>query len=155
DLEAYEVKVRTPLRGSYRGNEVLSMPPISSGGVALLEMLNVLEGYDLAAKGFGAASGVRLVAEAMRRAYADRARYLGDPEFNPGMPVARLTSKEYAAELRKTIPARLASKSSPASFAWPRESHETTHVSVVDKERGAVSLTYTLEDSYGVKITVP
>jgi gamma-glutamyltranspeptidase/glutathione hydrolase len=155
DLQAYEVKIRAPLKGSYRGNEVLSMPPISSGGVALIEMLNVLEGYDLGAKGFGAASGVHLVAEAMRRAYADRARYLGDPEFNPAMPVARLVSKEYAAELRKTIPPRRASKSAPASFTWPAESHETTHISVVDRERNAVSLTYTLEDGYGVKIVVP
>jgi gamma-glutamyltranspeptidase/glutathione hydrolase len=155
DLEAYDVKVRSPLKGSYRGHDVLSMPPISSGGTALIEMLNVLEGYDLGAKGFGAASGVHLVAEAMRRAYADRAKYLGDPEFNPQMPIARLTSKEYAAELRKTIAPRRASKSSPASFTWPKESHETTQVSAVDRERNAVSLTYTLEDSYGVKIVVP
>ena len=155
DLEAYDVKVRAPLKGTYRGNEVLSMPPVSSGGTALIEMLNVLEGYDLAAKGFASAAGVHLVAESMRRAFADRARYLGDPEFNPRMPVARLTSKEYAARLRRTIRPRLASRSSPASFEWPKESHETTHVSVVDKERNAVSLSYTLEDSYGAKIVVP
>jgi len=155
DLEAYDVKVRAPLRGTYRGHEVLSMPPVSSGGTALIEMLNILEGYDLAAKGFGSASGVHLVAEAMRRAYADRARHLGDPESNPKLPIARLTSKEYAATLRRTILPKLASRSSPASFEWPKESHETTQVSAVDKERNAVSLTYTLEDSYGVKIVVP
>jgi gamma-glutamyltranspeptidase / glutathione hydrolase len=155
DLEAYEVKVRAPLLGHYRGHEVLSMPPPSSGGTALIEMLNVLEGYDLAAKGFGAASGVHLVVEAMRRAYADRARYLGDPESNPDQPVARLISKEYAAELRKTIALRRASRSSPESFTWPRESRETTQVSVVDGKRNAVSLTYTLEDSYGARIVVP
>jgi gamma-glutamyltranspeptidase/glutathione hydrolase len=155
DLEHYEVKIRVPLKGSYRGYEVLSMPPVSSGGTALLEMLNVLEGYDLAAKGFGSANTVHLVVEAMRRAFADRARYLGDPEWNPSLPIARLTSKEYAATLRQTIAARRASKSTPASFEWPRESHETTHVSVVDKDRNAVALTYTLEDSYGVKIVVP
>jgi gamma-glutamyltranspeptidase/glutathione hydrolase len=155
DLEAYDVKIRAPLKGSYRGHEVLGMPPISSGGVALVEMLNVLEGYDLAAKGFGAASGVHLVVEAMRRAYADRAKHLGDPEFNHEIPVAKLTSKEYAAELRKTILPRHASKSSPDSFTWPRESNETTHVSVVDRERNAVALTYTLEDGYGSRIVVP
>ena len=155
DLRSYSPKKREPLHGRYRGYEVLGMPPISSGGVALLEMLNVLEGYDLAARGFGSAAYVHLTAEAMRRAFADRARHLGDPEFNPAMPVARLISKEYAAEVRKTIRDGRASKSSPASFEWPREHAETTHLSVVDKDRDAVSLTYTLEDGYGSKIVVP
>jgi gamma-glutamyltranspeptidase/glutathione hydrolase len=131
------------------------MPPISSGGVALLEMLNVLEGYDLKAWGFRSAATVHVVAEAMRRAYADRARYLGDPEFNPQLPVARLISKEYAAQQRRTISAERASPSSPERFEWPAESDETTHLSVVDGARNAVALTYTLEDSYGVKIVVP
>ena len=81
----------------YRGYDVLAMPPISSGGTALLEMLNVLEGYDLKAKGFGSADTVHLMAETMRRAFADRARHLGDPEANPDMPIARLISKDYAA----------------------------------------------------------
>src|SRR5262249_56591350 len=92
DLEAYQAKRRTPLRGTYRGYDVLAMPPISSGGTALLEMLNVLEGWELKAKGFGSADTVHLMAETMRRAYADRARYLGDPEFNEHMPIARLIS---------------------------------------------------------------
>jgi len=91
----------------------------------------------------------------MRRAYADRARYLGDPEFNPRMPVERLTSKEYAAELRQTIRAERASPSAPERFEWPAESGETTHLSVVDAARNAVALTYTLEDSFGVKLVVP
>jgi gamma-glutamyltranspeptidase / glutathione hydrolase len=155
DLAAYAPKKRTPVRGTYRGYEVLSMPPPSSGGIALIEMLNVLEGYDLKATGPGSAATVHLVVEAMRRAFADRARHIGDPDFNPELPLARLTSKEYAADLRKTIRKSQASKSSPDSFEWPRESPETTHLSVVDAQRNAVSLTYTLEDSYGSKIVVP
>lgn len=95
------------------------------------------------------------MAEAMRRAYSDRARYLGDPDFNPTMPIDRLTSKEYAVELRQTIRPDKASVSSPESFVWPKESSETTHFSVVDEERNAVSLTYTLEYGYGSAIVVP
>ncbi len=155
DLEAYKPEKRTPIRGTYRGYEILSMPPISSGGTALVEMLNILEGYDLGASGSGSARTVHLMVEAMRRAYADRARYLGDPAFNPQMPVTRLTSKDYAADLRKTISLEHASVSSPSSFTWPAESDETTHLSVVDADRNAVSLTYTLEGGYGSMITVP
>jgi gamma-glutamyltranspeptidase/glutathione hydrolase len=155
DLKAYVPRRREVLRGTYRGYEVLTMPPASSGGACLLEMLNVLEGYDLAAKGFGSAATVHLITEAMRRAFADRARYLGDPEFNPGMPLARLISKEYATALRRTIRADRASTSSPQSFEWPAQSPQTTHLSVVDADRNAVALTYTLEESYGVKAVVP
>src|SRR5262249_40412581 len=122
---------------------------------ALLQMLNVVEGYDLGARGFGSAAYVHSVAEAMRRAFADRARYLGDPVANPVMPVSRLISKEYAAELRRTIRDDHASRSSPSTFEWPAESAETTHLSVVDKDRNAVSMTYTLEDAYGSNIVVP
>jgi len=148
DLAAYRAVRRAPVRGTYRGYEVLSMPPISSGGAALVEMLNVLEGYDLKERGFGGAAAVHVVAEAMRRAFADRARYMGDPAFNPGLAavVERLTSKEYAQELRRTIRDDRASKSSPGAFSWPAESAQTTHVSVVDDARGAASLTYTLEE---------
>jgi gamma-glutamyltranspeptidase / glutathione hydrolase len=155
DLKAYQPKTRVPLRGSYRGYDVISMPPISSGGTALMEMLNILEGYDLTKTGFGSADTIHLMTEAMRRAYADRARYLGDPDFVPDMPIDRLISKGYAAELRKGIDPARASKSSPESFTWPTESHETTHVSVVDKHRNAVALTYTLEYGYGSRIVVP
>src|SRR5205085_8881732 len=109
DLAAYQPRRREPLRGSYRGYEVLAMPPVSSGGTALLEMLNLLEGYDLKARGFGSADTVHLMAESMRRAYADRARYLGDPEANPNLPIARLVSKEYARSLRETISEKKAS----------------------------------------------
>jgi gamma-glutamyltranspeptidase/glutathione hydrolase len=155
DLKAYTPRRREVLRGTYRGYEVLTVPPASSGGACLLEMLNVLEGYDLAAKGFGSAATVHLITEVMRRAFADRARYLGDPEFNPGMPIARLISKEYATALRRTIRADRASTSSPQSFEWPAQSTQTTHFSVVDADRNAVALTYTLEDAYGVKAVVP
>ena len=155
DLKAYRPVKRVPLLGRYRGYDLLVMPPISSGGTALLELLNILEGYDLKAKGFGSADTVHLMAEAMRRAFADRARYLGDPEANPGMPIARLISTDYARTLRATIDEKKASTSSPSTFEWPAESHETTHLSVIDAERNAVSLTYTLEDSYGAKIVVP
>ena len=154
DLAAYRPKARTPLRATYRGFEVVSMPPVSSGGVVLVEMLNILEGYDLGAWGFGSADVVHHMAEAMRRAYADRARYLGDPDFNPQMPIERLTSKGYAADLRRTINPIRASVSSPSRFDWPTESAETTHLSVVDAARNAVALTYTLEYGYGSRSVV-
>ena len=155
DLAAYRAKRREPVRGTYRGYEVISAPPPSSAGVALVEMLNVLEGYDLAKSGFGSADTIHLAAEAMRRAYADRARFLADPDFEHDMPIARLTSKEYAADLRKTISPAHASPSSPSRFEWPHESAETTHVSAVDAGGNAVSMTYTLEDGYGSKRVVP
>ena len=155
DLRAYRAKRREPIRGTYRGYEIVSMPPPSSGGIALVEMLNILEGYDLKSKGFGSAEAIHLMAESMRRAYADRAQHLADPDFTPAMPIGRLISKEYAAELRKTIDPAHASKSSPTSFAWPTESNETTHFSIVDEQRNAVSMTYTLEAGYGSKVVVP
>ena len=154
DLKNYQAKKREPVRGTYRGFEILSMPPPSSGGTALVEMLNVLEGYDLKASGFGSADTVHLIAESMRRAYADRALYLGDADFNPPLPIDRLTSKAYAATLRSTISRSRASTSSPTSFTWPAESNETTHLSIVDEERNAVAMTFTLEASYGSKIVV-
>jgi len=134
---------------------VITMPPASSGGTALLQMLNVLEGYGMAAFGAGSAATLHHATEAMRRAFADRARHLGDPEFNPEMPIARLVSKEYAAGLRRTIHADRASVSSPGSFEWTAEGDETTHLSVVDAQRNAVALTYTLEYGYGSRIVVP
>jgi gamma-glutamyltranspeptidase/glutathione hydrolase len=155
DLAAYQAKKRTPNRSTYRGYDVLSMPPASSGGVTLIQMLNVLEGFDLRASGVGSAQTIHLVAESMRRAYADRGLHLGDPEFNPQMPIDRLISKDYAARVRATINHERASQSSPTTFSWPAEGSETTHLSVVDEQRNAVSMTYTLEAGYGSKITVP
>ena len=155
DLADYEPVRRAPIRGTYRGHGIISMPPISSGGTALIEMLNILEGFDLRASGYGSAQTVHVMVEAMRRAYADRARYLGDPAFNPTMPIERLISKGHADLLRQSIRSSRASRSSPESFEWPAEGDETTHLSVVDAARNAVSLTYTLEQGYGSKIVVP
>jgi gamma-glutamyltranspeptidase/glutathione hydrolase len=155
DLKHYAAVRRAPVIGTYRGYEIVSMPPPSSGGIGLIEMLNVLEGYDVKALGFYSAAEIHLIAETMKRSYADRAHYLGDPDFNRDMPLTRLTSKDYASELRKTIDPNRAAKPSPASFAWPHESDETTHISVVDANHNALSMTYTLEQGYGVKIVVP
>jgi gamma-glutamyltranspeptidase/glutathione hydrolase len=154
DLKRYTAVRRTPLRGTYRGHDVIAMPPPTSGGVALIEMLNVLEGFDLRAMGALSPTAVHVLTESMRRAYADRARFLGDPDVNRDMPVARLISKEYARQLRATIDLERASVSRPSTFDWPRESDETTHISIVDPRQNAVAMTYTLEDSYGVKAVV-
>jgi gamma-glutamyltranspeptidase/glutathione hydrolase len=130
------------------------MPPPSSGGVALLTMLNILEGYDVAGMGHNTSPYLHHVAEAMRRAFRDRAEYVADPDF-VDVPVQRLTSKEHAAELRRTIDPRHASVSSPSDVAQGYESTETTHYSVVDGDGMAVSVTYTLEGGYGVGVVVP
>ncbi|MEQ8486492.1 MAG: gamma-glutamyltransferase [Pseudomonadales bacterium] len=155
DLAGYRAAKREPIRGTYRGYGILSMPPPSSGGTTLVEMLNILEGYDVGALGFGTTATLHRMVESMRRAYADRARFLGDPDFNPDLPVERLVSKAYADELRASIDPEKASVSVPGQFEWPVESLETTHFSVVDKDRNAVSLTYTLEWGYGSGIVVP
>lgn len=155
DLKAYQAKKRVPVTGTYRGYEVISMPPSSSGGVAIIQALNVLEGFDLGSLGFGSAQAIHLMTEAMRRSFADRARHLADSDFVPDIPIERLTSKAYAQELRRTIARDRASVSSPSSFEWPHESDETTQISVVDAAQNAVSITYTLEQGFGVKIVVP
>ena len=154
DLEQYEAVEREPIRGNYRGYEIVSMPPPSSGGVILVEMLNILEGYDLIEIGHNSALYLHLLTESMRRAYADRANYLGDPDFNENMPLERLTSKEHAANLRGTISLSHKSESDPALFAQAYESDQTTHFSVVDGDGNMVSLTYTLEWGYGSHIVV-
>jgi len=155
DLRAYRPRWREPLRGSYRGVEVLAAPPPSSGGQVLIEALNMLEGYDLKASGAASVTTVHLAAEALRRAFADRAQFLGDPGFNADLPLARLLSKAHAASLRATIRADRASTSAPDRFTWPVDRPDTTHLSVLDRKGNAVSLTYTLEDSYGLKRIVP
>jgi gamma-glutamyltranspeptidase/glutathione hydrolase len=152
DLAAYQARERKPLRGLYRGYEIISMCPPSSGGTALLEMLNILEGYDLKSFGHNSAQYLHVITEAMRRAFADRARYLGDPDFNPEMPIEKLISKSYAEELRKGISLTRASKSDPSKFNEIYESSQTTHYSVVDAEGNAVVVTYTLEYGYGSHI---
>ncbi len=154
DLAKYEAIEREPIRGSYRGYEIISMPPPSSGGVVLVEMLNILEGFDLKAMGHNSAQYLHVVTESMRRAYADRAEFLGDPDFNEGMPLAQLMDKDYAAELRETIDMDRKSESDPENFANIYESEETTHFSIVDKDGNMVSMTYTLEFGYGSGIVV-
>lgn len=154
DLELYQPVEREPIRGNYRGYEIVSMPPPSSGGVALVQMLNILEGYDLSAMGHNSSAYLHVLTESMRRAYADRAEHLGDPDFNEGMPLERLMDKDYAAKLRATIDMAKADVSDPTKFAEPYESEETTHFSVVDREGNMVSMTYTLEYGYGSAMVV-
>lgn len=157
DLKNYQAQEMEPIRGTYRGYEIIGMPPPSSGGIAVVEMLNILEGYDLKAFGLNSAESLHLLTEAMRRAFADRALFLGDPDFNPDIPLNKLISKSYARDLRQSIMLKKASISDSANFNKAQlqyESPETTHISVVDKEGNAVSMTYTLEQSYGSKMLV-
>jgi len=155
DLKAYQAKKRGVVKGTYRGYDVYGMPPPSSGGTAVVQMLNVLEGYDLKANGYGSAKNIHLTAEAMRRAFADRARYLADPDFEKDIPLPMLISKDYATAQRKSINPDKASKSATNSFTFTNESPETTHLSIVDAKRNAVAMTYTLEAGYGSKIIAP
>ncbi|WP_243384192.1 gamma-glutamyltransferase [Geothrix alkalitolerans] len=155
DLRGYRPVRREPLRGTYRGFELLAAPPPSSGGQVLIESLNILEGFDLKAAGSGSPAAVHLGAEALRRAFADRAQFLGDPASAGDIPLARLLSKAYAAELRATIRPDRASASDPSRFTWEPDRPHTTHLSVLDRAGNAVSLTYTLEESYGLKRIVP
>jgi gamma-glutamyltranspeptidase/glutathione hydrolase len=151
DLAGYKPVIRTPVTGSYRGYGIASMPPPSSGGVHLIEILNILEGFDLGKEGGQSAEQIHLMAAAMQQAYADRARFLGDPD-RVRIPVAGLTSKAYAAAIRKLIdpnkarPADAVSAGDPLPF----EPDQTTHFSVVDSEGNAVANTYTLNFSYGL-----
>src|SRR5690606_9204923 len=154
DLARYQAKEQPPIHGTYRGYDIISMAPPSSGGIALVEMLNILEGYDLRAMGHNSAEYIHHLVEAMRRAYRDRARYVADTDF-ADVPIERLTSKAYAVELRATIDPARATPSSPEDVELVAESMETTHYSVVDANGMAVSVTYTLEARYGSKITVP
>ena len=170
DLAHYEVKEREPIRGTYRGYDIISAPPPSSGGIALLETLNILEGYDLAKYGNRSAEAIHLTAEAFRRAFFDRAEFLGDPDFSK-IPVAQLIDKRYAAGWRESIDPEHASVSKdlhrPAVFneleryalshpmhaSFVHEPQNTTHYSVVDAAGSAVSVTTTLNDSLGSRVT--
>jgi gamma-glutamyltranspeptidase/glutathione hydrolase len=148
DMKNYRAVLREPIRGTYRGYDIISMPPPSSGGVHLIEMLNILEGYDLAK--LSREESLHIIAEAMKRAYADRATFMGDPDAVK-MPVAGLISKKYAAALRAQIGQRATPSSeirsgNPADF----EGQNTTHFSVIDRDGNAVSNTYTLNFSYGL-----
>jgi gamma-glutamyltranspeptidase / glutathione hydrolase len=151
DLAQYQAKLRKPLVGHFRGHTILSAPPPSSGGIGLLEMLNILEPLDLGEP--DSYASMHLLIEAMRRAYADRAAYLGDADF-VAVPVAGLTSKVYAARLREQILASKPDAPVQAGRPQPEESSATTHYSVVDSEGNAVSNTYTLNAGYGSGVTV-
>jgi len=157
DLAAYEAKERAPVTGTFRGYDIAAMPPPSSGGVAMIEMLNMLEAYDLKAKGAASAEAKHLEIEAMRRAYLDRARFLGDPDFVQ-MPLTTLLSKEHARELAASIHADKASSSLELGkdivTTSAQEPDETTHFSVIDRDGMAVSNTYTLEGGYGSRVVV-
>ncbi|MCL1068763.1 gamma-glutamyltransferase [Shewanella olleyana] len=150
DLTNYTVIEREPVRGSYRGYEVVSMPPPSSGGIHIIEMLNVLENYPIQKLGHNTAQTLHLMTETMKHAYADRSEYLGDPDFNP-VPVNELTSQKYADSIAKKIAYNKATPSAEikAGDIAPYESNQTTHYSVVDQWGNAVSNTYTLNFSYG------
>ncbi len=157
DLVGYEAVEMEPVTGTYRGYDIVAMPPPSSGGAAIVEMLNIVEGFDLKEMGHNSALSLHVLTESMRRAFADRALHLGDPDFNPDMPLEKITSKEYADQLRETIDLENASVSDSANFSMAHfrpESPETTHLSVVDKDGNAVSMTYTLESSYGSRMVV-
>ena len=150
DLKNYKVVEREPVRGEYRGYEVVSMPPPSSGGVHIIEMLNVLQQFPIDKLGHNTAQTIHLMAETMKYAYSDRSEYLGDPDFYK-VPVRALTSKDYAQKIASQIAMNKATPSAeikPGKLA-PYESDQTTHFSVVDKWGNAVSNTYTLNFSYG------
>ncbi len=148
DLRSYQPVIREPVRGTYRGYDIISMPLPSSGGVVLLEMLNILEGFPMSDMKQGSAPSLHVMIEAMKRAYADRARYLGDPAF-VNAPISTLIAKDYAARQRASIDL---DRATPATqvLTPPREGSNTTHFSVVDSSGNAVSNTYTLNFPYGV-----
>jgi gamma-glutamyltranspeptidase/glutathione hydrolase len=157
DLAIYQVKDRKPLTGSYRQYEILAPPPPSSGGIALLEALNILQGYDLASLGDRSPASMHLILEAFRRAFYDRTSFLGDPDF-VSMPTMQLLNKDYAAAWRKGISMTSATPSNtlarPPGFIPGSESKQTTHFSVLDQAGNAVSVTYTLNNSFGSGATV-
>lgn len=155
DLEDYLPIVREAIHGTYRGYEIISMPPPSSGGVTLIQLLNILEAYPMNQYGWNSSRYAHRIVEAERRAYADRAEYLGDPAF-VHMPITTLISKEYAAGRRASIDTLRASKSDTVTHGTvpPYESPQTTHYSVADSLGNCVSVTTTLNDSYGCKVVV-
>ena len=155
DLKNYVAKERQPLRGTYRGHEIVSMPPPSSGGMVMFQTLNILEGYDLRALGSNTASKYHLYIEASRRAFADRSEFMADPDF-ANVPVEKLIDKKYAAGRRSVIEPTRASKSQnvrPGEVPII-EPMETTHYTVVDKDGSVVSNTYTINDLYGSRVTI-
>ena len=155
DLKNYRAKERTPLRGSYRGHEIIAMPPPSSGGVVMLEVLNILEGYDVRKMQANSSAKYHVIAEAMRRAFADRAEYLADPDF-ADVPASRLIDKKYAEARRTSILTTRASSSRDVGHGpvTAGEPMDTTHYTVVDRDGMVVSNTYTINDLYGSRVTI-
>ncbi|MCK5392117.1 MAG: gamma-glutamyltransferase [Deltaproteobacteria bacterium] len=156
DLKSYKAVTRKPVQGEYRGYKIYSMPPPSSGGVHVIQMLNILEQFPLSSFGHNTAKTIHILAEAMKYAYADRSKHLGDPDFSP-IPVSELTSKKYAKFIKDKIDTEKITPSrdiSPGNLNL-QEGNNTTHFSVMDRYGNAVSNTYTLNFSYGSKITVP
>ncbi len=157
DLAKYEPVIREPIKGNYRGYQIYSMPPPSSGGIHLVQMLNILEDFPIRDWGHNTAKTIHLMVETMKLAYADRSKFLGDPDF-VDVPTNQLISKEYAEVLRDKIDTQWATPSQEIAPGNPygiSESNETTHYSVMDKEGNIVSNTYTLNFSYGTGLTVP
>lgn len=155
DLSKYEAVERKALKGSYKEYEIIAMPPPSSGGVAVIEMLNLMEQANFDSIPFNSTAYVHLVAEVMRRAFADRAEHLGDPDFNLEMPLDKLTSKEFAKMRYNNIDFNKASISDYSKFGQLYDGKSTTHLSVIDKHGNAVSLTYTIEQTYGSGLGSP
>lgn len=155
DFADYRITQTKPVSCAYRGYEVISSPPPSSGGTTLCETLNILEGYDLAQMGFNSAASIHSITEALRHAFLDRNTWLGDPDF-VNNPLDKLLSKDYAAEIRKTIPANQAAHSQQVlPGVFPHEKPETTHYSVVDKQGNAVSTTFTINGRFGAVVIAP
>ena len=149
DLIKYKSTERIPVRGNYRGFEVFSMPPPSSGGITLISMLNILENEDFKKIKLNSTMFIHLLVETMKIGFYNRAKYLGDPDFNPNIPIDSLLSKKYSKIMFKSINKKKASKSDPNVLNKNSESDQTTHISVIDKDGSSVSLTYTLEESFG------
>ena len=155
DLTAYQVKLREPVKGSYRGYEIISSPPASSGGIHVIELLNIMENFDLKNMPYNSADYWHAWAEAMKLVYADRAAYLGDADFVK-VPVKGLTSKKYARKVFGNISLAKAMKQGKANDPWPfNESGNTSHISIVDKQGNMVALTQTINDFFGSGVTVP
>ena len=157
DLASYEAKERTAIRTSYRGYQVVTMPPTASGGLVLLQTLNILENFNLREQGHNSANAIHLLSESMKRGYADRTRYHGDPDYFP-VPIDQLINKDYSKERALSIDLDSVTPSSeifPGKIIVVDESPDTTHFSVIDSEGNAVSNTYTLGSSFGSGVTVP
>ena len=154
DFVAYKPAIREPVVGKYRDYEIVSMSPPSSGGTHIIQILNILEGFDLGTMEHNSAEHIHLMAEAMKRAYADRSKYMADPDF-ADIPLTGLLSKDYATHLRESIDPEAASSDVSPGNPAAYEGASTTHVSIMDKEGNIVSLTQTIECFFGSGVVIP